>query len=111
MNVPFEKKNKKKVIKATWDDDNHQSESNDEVQEEVANICFMVIDSELKSLELDNDDLLDDKVDEKPSYDELLNDFNDLHRKYEKFALKNISLKKKILNLTKELDIFQRRRN
>ena len=46
-------KNKKKAMKATWDDDN-KNES-DEVQEEVANMCFMVIHSEVKSLELDND--------------------------------------------------------
>ena len=32
----------------------------------------------------------------KPSYDELLNDFIDLHMKYMKLALKNIALKKKI---------------
>ena len=68
-------------MKATWDDDS-ESESDDEVQEKVVNMCFMAIDSEEKSLELDNDDLLDDEIDEKPSYDELLHDLNDLHMKY-----------------------------
>ena len=53
-------------MKATWDDDS-ESESDDEVQEKVVNMCFMAIDSEEKSLELDNDDLLDDEIDEKPS--------------------------------------------
>ena len=100
---PLRRKNKKKDMKATWDDDS-ESESDDEAQEEIANMCFMAIDSEVKSLELDNDDLLDDEIDEKPSYDELLDDFNDLHMKYKKLALKNIALKRKILSLTKELE-------
>ena len=31
-------------MKATWDDDN-KSKLDDEAQEEIANICFMAIDS------------------------------------------------------------------
>ena len=81
-----------------------ESESDDETHEEIANMCFMAIDSEVKSLELDNDDLLDDEIDEKPSYDELLDDFNDLNMKYKKLSLKNISRKRKILSLTKEVE-------
>ena len=67
-------------------------------------MCFMAIDNEVKSL--DNDDLLDDEFDAKSSYDELLNDFNDLYMKYVKLALKNSALKKKIFSLTKELEDF-----
>ena len=52
-------------MKTTWDDDS-ESESNDETQKEIANMCFMATDSEVKSLELDNDDLLHDEIDEKP---------------------------------------------
>ena len=43
---PLRRKNKKKAMKDTWDD-NSESESNDEVQEQVANMCFMAIDSEV----------------------------------------------------------------
>ena len=89
-------------MKATWNDDS-ETESDDEALEEIANMCFMIIDSEVKSLEPDNDDL-DDEIDKKPSCDELLDDFNDLHMKYKKLALKNISLKRKNLSLTKELE-------
>ena len=96
-------KNKKKATKVTRDDDS-ESESDDEVQEEVANMCFMAINHEVKSLKLDNDNLLDDEIDEKPSYNEFLDDLNDFHMKYEKLALKNITLKQKILGLTKELE-------
>ena len=83
-------------MKATWDDDS-ESESDDEVQEEIANMCFMAIDSEVKSLELDNDDLLDDEIDEKPSYDELLDDFNDFHMEQKKLVLIIFILKEKFL--------------
>ena len=75
---PLRRKNKKKAMKATWDD-NNESESNDEAQEEKANMCFMAINNEVKSLEFDNGDHLDDEINEKPSYDDLLDDFNDLH--------------------------------
>ena len=64
---------RKKEMKATQYDDS-KSESDDEVQGEVANMYFMAIDSEVNSLELDNNDLLNDEIDEKPSYDELLED-------------------------------------
>ena len=60
--------------------------------------------NEVKSLEIDNDDLRHDEIDEKPSYDELIDNFSDLHMKYKKLALKNIALKRKILSLTKELE-------
>ena len=98
---PLRRKNKKKAMKATWDNES-ESESDEEAQEEIANMCFMAIDNEVISL--DNDDLLDDEFHEKPSYDEFLDEFNDLHMKYEKLALKNSSLKRKIFNLTKELE-------
>ena len=104
---PLRRKNKKKAMTATWDDDS-ESKSNDEAQEEIANMCFMAIDNEVKSLELDDDDLLDDEIDEKPSYDELLDDFNNLHMKYKKLALKNIALKRKILSLTTKLEDFSK---
>ena len=86
----------KKAMKATWDDES-ESESDEEAQEEVANICFLAIDNEVIS------DLLDDDFD-KSSYDELLVDLNDLHMRFEKLALKNNALKKKILSLSKELE-------
>ena len=83
---PLRRKNMKKAMKATWDDDS-ESELDEKVQEGATKICFMAIDNEVKYLELDNYDLLDDEIDEKPFYDELLYDFNDLHAKYEKKVL------------------------
>ena len=69
-------------------------------------MCFMAIDDELKSLELNDessDDEFDDQFDDL-SYEKFLNDFNDLHRNYEKLIFKNDALKKKISSLLKELE-------
>ena len=101
--MSLEEKEQKESYEGHLDGDS-ESESNEEAQEEIANMCFMPTDNEVKSLELDNDDLFDDEIDEKPSYNELLDDFNDLHMKYKKLDLKNIALKKKIFSLTKELE-------
>ena len=40
----------------------------------------------------------------KPSYDELLDDFIELHMRFEKLAFKNNILKKKLLSLSKKLE-------
>ena len=42
------------------------------------------------------------------SYDELLNDFHDLHKNCEKLILKNCALKKKNSNLSIELEDFSK---
>ena len=96
-------------MNATWDDDS-KSESDDEVQKEVANMCFMAIDDEAKSLELNGEssnDEFDDKF-EDFSYEELVNDFNDLHRNQEKLIFKNGPLKIKFSSLSKELEDFSK---
>ena len=70
----------------------------------------MAINDEVKSLELNDessDDEFDDEFDDL-SYEELLNDFNDLHRNYEKLIFKNGALKKKISSLSKELEDFSK---
>ena len=60
------KKRKKKAMKATQDDSS-ESESENEDQEEISNMCFMAIDDEVKSLELN-----------KSSNNEFDDEFNDL---------------------------------
>ena len=97
---PMKKKSKKKAFKASWDSSS-ESESEVETQEEVSYSCFMAINDEVSSLDSsdssdnDNDDL---------SYDELLNDFHDLHKNYEKLILKNGVLKKKLLSISNDLE-------
>ena len=55
-----------------------------------------------------NDDLIDDLNDEfeveNIFYVELFYDFNNLHKKYENFILKNCTFKMKVPNLRKELE-------
>ena len=98
------RKNKKNAMKATWVGSS-ESEFKNEDQDRIFNICFTTIDGEVKSLEL-NDESSDDELDDL-SYKELLNDFNDLHKNYEKLFFKNGAIKKKISSLSKRLKIFK----
>ncbi|KAL2506108.1 Uncharacterized protein Adt_21729 [Abeliophyllum distichum] len=41
--------NKKKALQATWDDSDEDDLEEDEVQEEIANMCFMAIEDERMS--------------------------------------------------------------
>ena len=90
-------------MKVTWDNSS-ETESKNEDQGEISYMCCIAIDDELKSLDL-NDKSSDDEFDDL-SYEELLNDFHDLHKSCEKLILKNYDLKKKISNLSKELNDF-----
>ena len=68
----------------------------------------MAFNDEVSSL--NSSDLLDDDFDERPSYDELLDDLNELHMRFEKLSQKNCALKKKFQIYQKSLKIFQRKR-
>ena len=72
-------------------------------------MCFMAINDEVKSFKLNesSNDEFDDEFNDL-SYDELLNDFHDLHKSYEKLILKNGIFKKKISNLSKALEDFSK---
>ena len=95
-------------MKATWDD--NESELDEEAEKEISSMCFITINEEVKSLDLNDkssDDEFDDELDDL-SYEELLNDFNYLHKNYEKLIFKNGALKKKISSLLKELEGFSK---
>ena len=107
--MSYKKKERKEDNEATWDDSD-ENELDDDIQREVANKFFMAINNDVKSLELDND-LIDDEInDEKPFYDELLNDFNDLHEKYEKLTLKNCALEMEVLRDKRAKRIFKKKK-
>ena len=60
-------------------------QSKNEDQEEITNMCFMAIDDERRSLELNdesNDDAFDNEFDDL-SYEKLLYDFNGFYKNYE----------------------------
>ena len=73
----------------------------------------MAIDDEVKSLDLNNessdDDDSGDEFDDL-SYDELLNDFHDLHKNYENLFLRIVLLKRRFQICQKSLMIFQMKR-
>ena len=78
----------KKAMMATWSKSEESSE--EEKEKEVANMCFMEID------ELD-------EVNSNFSDEDMHDVFEELYEDFEKLSLKNISLKKKIQQLEKEL--------
>ncbi|GAV64796.1 zf-CCHC domain-containing protein/UBN2 domain-containing protein, partial [Cephalotus follicularis] len=80
-------KNKKAMI-ATWSDSDYSS-SNEESDGKVANIAFMAMEEEEE-----------DEVNF--SFDELQNAYENLFCEYENICLKNKSLKKNIISLSKE---------
>ena len=95
-------------MKVTWDDSS-KSEFEKEDQAEISYMCYMAIDDEVKSIELNesSDAKFDDEFNDL-SYDKLLNDYHDLHKSYEKLILKNDALEKKISILSKELEDFSK---
>ena len=97
----------KKSMKATRDS-NSAIESKNKDQEKISNMCFMAIDDEVKSLELNNDEFNDEF--DHLSYEELLNDFNNLHWNMKNSFLRMVLLKRKFLICQKSLKIFQKKR-
>ena len=83
------KRRKKKAIMATWSESEDEF-SEEENEKEVANMCFMAID------ELDevNFNISDEDIHEA---------FQALYEDLKKLGLKNVSLKKKVQQLEKEL--------
>ncbi|KAH9800792.1 hypothetical protein KPL71_000795 [Citrus sinensis] len=94
---PLLNKSKKKAMVATWDDSDEETSDDDE-QQEMTNLALMAIGEE------SCDEL--DKVSVLPTYDELHDVFNDLHDELMKIGKKNISLKKKMIELKNENDSF-----
>ena len=66
-------------------------------------MCFMDFNDEVSSLN-SSDSLDDDDFHDRPTYDELLDDLNELHIRLEKLVQKSSALKKKISSVSKELE-------
>ena len=85
------KKEKRRAMMATWSQS--EDSSDDESENEFANMCFMAFDDQDKvSFDSDSDD------------DEVSFEYDELHISLYKFGENNTSLKKKIFELQKELD-------
>ena len=80
---------------ATWDDSDEET-SNEEESQEVSNLTLMAIGEKI------------DEVNDVPSYDELFEAFTKQHNDLKKIGMKNISLKKKILEILNENDVLQK---
>ncbi|GAV67726.1 zf-CCHC domain-containing protein, partial [Cephalotus follicularis] len=84
---------KKKAMIATWDDSDPSS-SDEESDEEVANIAFMAIEEEEE-----------DEVNF--SFDELQDAYENLFSEYKNVCLKNKSLKKNAISMSKEIETLK----
>ncbi|KAL2486031.1 CCHC-type domain-containing protein [Abeliophyllum distichum] len=88
-NVPNKKKfTKKKALQATWNDSDEDDLEGYEVQEEIANMCFMAIEDEVNT---NNNDSYNDLS---TSNDEILEEFEKLVSKYSILNNKHSLLKK-----------------
>ncbi|GAV58190.1 zf-CCHC domain-containing protein/UBN2 domain-containing protein [Cephalotus follicularis] len=105
---PFKEKNeesrKKKAMVATWDDSDPSSSEESESDEEVVNLALMAHEeTESDSMEEDaSEDESDNEV--QFSFDELQNAYEKLYVEYENVCLKNKSLKKNVMSMTKEIE-------
>ncbi|GAV91925.1 zf-CCHC domain-containing protein [Cephalotus follicularis] len=99
----FKKKNdhskKKKAMVATWDDSDPSSAEEEESDEEVVNLALMAME------EYASEDESDTEV--QFSFDELQNAYEKLYVEYENVCLKNKSLKKNAMSMSKELEILK----
>ncbi|GAV77200.1 hypothetical protein CFOL_v3_20672 [Cephalotus follicularis] len=78
---------------ATWDDSD-ESSSDEESDGQVANFAFMAIEEE------EEDDV-------KFSFDELQDAYENLYNEYKKVCLKNKSLKKDVISMSKEIETLK----
>ena len=88
---------KKKVMVATWDDSDDETSDEEELHE-VSSLALKAIGEEL------------DEVNDLPSYDELFEAFIELHNDLKKIGMKNVSLKKKILEISNKNDVLQKKK-
>ncbi|GAV66643.1 LOW QUALITY PROTEIN: zf-CCHC domain-containing protein/UBN2 domain-containing protein, partial [Cephalotus follicularis] len=96
----FKKKNehpkKKKAMVATWDDSDPSNSEEEEGDEEVVNLALMTLEEDVSEDESDNEVQF--------SFDELQNTYENLFNEYENVCLKNKSLKKNVISMSKEID-------
>ncbi|GAV61221.1 LOW QUALITY PROTEIN: UBN2 domain-containing protein [Cephalotus follicularis] len=93
----FKKKNghfkKEKAMVATWSDSDSSS-SEEESDEEVAHIAYMAIEDE-------------EENEVNFTFDELQSAYENLYVEYENMCLKNKTLKKNAISMSKEIDVLK----
>ncbi|GAV57104.1 UBN2 domain-containing protein, partial [Cephalotus follicularis] len=87
---------KKKVMVDTWDDSDPSSSEEEESDEEVVNLALMAMEEDASEDESDNEVQF--------SFDELQNSYEILYVEYENVCLKNKTLKKNAISMSKEID-------
>ncbi|GAV90152.1 zf-CCHC domain-containing protein [Cephalotus follicularis] len=91
-----EQSKKKKAMVATWDDSDLSSSEEEERDEEVVNLALMAMEEDASEDESDNEVQF--------SFDELQNAYEKLYVEYENVCLKNKTLKKNTISMSKDID-------
>ncbi|GAV80747.1 zf-CCHC domain-containing protein [Cephalotus follicularis] len=94
---------KKKAMVATWDDSDPSSSEEEERDEEVVNLALMAMAEDASEDESDNEVQF--------SFNELQNAYEKLYVEYENVCLKNKTLKKNAMSLTKEIENLKNENN
>ncbi|GAV66029.1 zf-CCHC domain-containing protein [Cephalotus follicularis] len=87
---------KQKAMVATWDDSEPSSSEEEESDKEVVNLALMAMEEYASEDESDNEVQF--------SFDELQNAYERLYVEYENVCLKNKTLKKNAISMSKEID-------
>ncbi|GAV61928.1 zf-CCHC domain-containing protein [Cephalotus follicularis] len=87
---------KKKAMVATWDDSDLSNSDESGSDEEVVNITLMAMEEDTSGDESENEVNF--------TFDELQNAYENLFKEYESICLKNKSLKKNGISLSKEIE-------
>ncbi|GAV77017.1 zf-CCHC domain-containing protein/UBN2 domain-containing protein, partial [Cephalotus follicularis] len=91
-----EQSKKKKAMVATWDDSDPSSSEEEESDEEVVNLALMAMEEDSSGDESENEVNF--------TFDELQNAYEKLYIEYENVCLKNKTLKKNAISMSKEID-------
>ncbi|GAV66027.1 zf-CCHC domain-containing protein/UBN2 domain-containing protein, partial [Cephalotus follicularis] len=86
---------KKKAMVATWDDSDSSS-SEEESDEEVVNLALMALEEDTSEDESENEVNF--------AFEELQNAYENFFKEYENICLKNKTLKKNAISMSKEID-------
>ncbi|GAV66124.1 zf-CCHC domain-containing protein/UBN2 domain-containing protein, partial [Cephalotus follicularis] len=87
---------KKKAIVATWDDSDLSSSNESGSDEEVVNFALMALEEDTSGDESENE--------VNCTFEELQNAYENLFKEYENICLKNKTLKKNAISMSKEID-------
>ena len=106
MDCPMRKKYKGRAMLVEWLNSDEEDSENEE-NNEVANMCMMALDEGVSTSSQSNSDSENENDNLEMSYDELSSSFKELFDDFEKVLAKNQTLREKTNMLLKEIEILK----